>query len=216
MTSSVKATWFAATMLLLPAVVAAAPKGGNDGVPPGHQPPAGRCRVWYDGRPPGHQPAITDCHTAERDAARNGGRVLYGSGYDGRDTYRVDPFGADYNCSDRDWRNGGCDDWEARCPDGNGDGWCDYTSRTRYGRLPEMAWGPMFADGRVVHDLRLWLPSPYLEARFRDGNRDGRPEEVAWLDHGGRPVQVWRDDNEDGRADRVVLFRDGRAWRSLQ
>ena len=31
------------------------------GIPPGHLPPAGQCRVWFPGRPPGHQPAPGAC-----------------------------------------------------------------------------------------------------------------------------------------------------------
>lgn len=31
------------------------------GVPPGHYPPKGMCRVWYPGRAPGQQPKSTDC-----------------------------------------------------------------------------------------------------------------------------------------------------------
>jgi len=31
------------------------------GIPPGHLPPPGKCRVWYPGRPPGHQPAPGSC-----------------------------------------------------------------------------------------------------------------------------------------------------------
>ena len=27
------------------------------GIPPGHYPPPGQCRVWLPGTPPGHQPA---------------------------------------------------------------------------------------------------------------------------------------------------------------
>lgn len=49
------------------------------GVPPGHVPPAGQCRVWYDGRPPGHQPPPTSCREAERVASRDReARVIYG------------------------------------------------------------------------------------------------------------------------------------------
>jgi hypothetical protein len=55
---------------------------GNDGVPPGHRPPAGLCRVWVDGVPPGHQPAPTNCATAEANRTYNS-RVIYGdSRYD--------------------------------------------------------------------------------------------------------------------------------------
>jgi hypothetical protein len=31
------------------------------GIPPGHYPPPGYCRVWVPGRPPGHQPAAVPC-----------------------------------------------------------------------------------------------------------------------------------------------------------
>lgn len=60
--------------------LAAQGNGRNvDGVPPGHRPPAGMCRVWIDGVPPGRQSAPTDCGTARARAATNGGRVIYGS-----------------------------------------------------------------------------------------------------------------------------------------
>ena len=31
------------------------------GVPPGHMPPPGQCRVWYPDRPPGQQPPPSSC-----------------------------------------------------------------------------------------------------------------------------------------------------------
>lgn len=60
-------------------------KGNKGKVPPGHMPPAGLCKVWYDGVPPGRQPrgAMT-CAQAERIAARDGVRVIYGDGRDAR------------------------------------------------------------------------------------------------------------------------------------
>lgn len=66
-------------------------RGGRDGaqgIPPGHLPAAGECRVWYSDRPPGHQPPPTRCRDAERTAARDPyARVIYGSdrGRSGRD-----------------------------------------------------------------------------------------------------------------------------------
>lgn len=49
------------------------------GVPPGHLPPAGMCRVWYDNRPNGRQPSATNCRQAEIIAARDrNARVVYG------------------------------------------------------------------------------------------------------------------------------------------
>ena len=50
------------------------------GIPPGHLPPAGQCRVWYDNLPPGRQPAPTTCDRAEQLAARDRyARVIYGA-----------------------------------------------------------------------------------------------------------------------------------------
>jgi len=48
-------------------------------VPRGQLPPAGMCRVWIEGVPPGHQPAVTDCATAQVQAAQTANaRVIYG------------------------------------------------------------------------------------------------------------------------------------------
>jgi hypothetical protein len=50
---------------------------GVDGVPPGHRPPAGMCRIWIDGVPPGQQPTPTDCATAVARRPANA-RVIWG------------------------------------------------------------------------------------------------------------------------------------------
>jgi hypothetical protein len=57
-------------------------RGKNkQGIPPGHVPPDGLCRVWYEGVPPGRQPRPTGCDEAERIASRDrDARVIYGSG----------------------------------------------------------------------------------------------------------------------------------------
>ena len=53
----------------------------NQGIPPGHLPPQGLCRVWYDGVPPGQQPPPTSCYEAERIASRTrSARVIHGGG----------------------------------------------------------------------------------------------------------------------------------------
>jgi hypothetical protein len=225
-----KTALLALAISLVPAFAEAqySSRNSRSAVPRGHEPPAGMCRVWLDNVPPGRQPAPTDCTTAERQAARHGGTVLYGANttryrdpysYDTRPRTSAsnDPWGYGYNCSERDWNAGNCaNDWEARCPDADGDGYCDGTSRDRYGRLPELAWGHEFAEGRVRHDLRLWLPSPYMEVRFSDGDGRGRPDEVIWVDRDGTAMQSWVDHNYDGRADEVILFRYGRPWRTIR
>jgi hypothetical protein len=38
------------------------------GIPPGHLPSPGMCRVWMPGRPPGHQPKPRSCDRIERTA----------------------------------------------------------------------------------------------------------------------------------------------------
>ena len=78
-------------------------------VPPGHLPPPGLCRVWLPDRPPGLQPAPTSCRAAERNAARFGGRVIYGG--TGGPLEDIDPRD--------DWR---FMRWALRYYDYNGDG----------------------------------------------------------------------------------------------
>lgn len=54
-------------------------RANSQGIPHGHLPAAGECRVWYDGVPPGRQPRPTSCREAERVAARDrNARVIYG------------------------------------------------------------------------------------------------------------------------------------------
>ena len=107
----------AATFLLIGLVavpVGAQSRSGRQadraqGIPPGHLPPPGQCRVWYDGRPPGHQPPPTGCREAERVASRDRyARVIYG----GDDRW-------DRDRRDRDSRERGRrdDGWEDRHDD---------------------------------------------------------------------------------------------------
>ena len=74
---------------LVASPLAAQGRGGRysaQGVPPGHLPPPGQCRVWYDARPPGQQPRPTSCREAERLAGRDRyARVIYGADRDRRD-----------------------------------------------------------------------------------------------------------------------------------
>jgi hypothetical protein len=46
------------------------------GVPPGHLPPAGRCRIWIPGRPPGRQARARSCDGIAA-AAPAGAWILY-------------------------------------------------------------------------------------------------------------------------------------------
>jgi hypothetical protein len=46
------------------------------GIPPGHLPPSGQCRIWVPGEPPGHQPRSRSCVAIER-AAPAGSWIVY-------------------------------------------------------------------------------------------------------------------------------------------
>jgi len=46
------------------------------GIPPGHLPPPGQCRVWMPGQPPGHQPRARSCDGIDRTAPA-GSWVVY-------------------------------------------------------------------------------------------------------------------------------------------
>lgn len=46
------------------------------GIPPGHLPPPGKCRIWVPGRPPGHQPRPGSC-AALRDSVPAGAWLVY-------------------------------------------------------------------------------------------------------------------------------------------
>ncbi len=51
-------------------------EGERLGVPRGHLPPPGGCRIWFPGRPPGHQPPPAGCREAMATAPA-GTWVLY-------------------------------------------------------------------------------------------------------------------------------------------
>ena len=51
------------------------------GIPPGHLPAAGQCKVWIPGKPPGHQASSRDCRGIERQAPADSW-ILYRPGKD--------------------------------------------------------------------------------------------------------------------------------------
>lgn len=187
---------------------------GAQGIPPGHLPPPGECRVWYDGEPPGQQPPPTDCATARREAARNGGRVIYG------DDRHDDRWDDDDRWEDDDrWddcdRWSDCDDWDDRWDerwlrgfdgfDRNDDGYLSRSEWRAGGRVFDLL--DVNEDGRLsrneLRDARPRDRNPgnrqdRLEDRFRDSddNRDGRLSRNEWW---GRDDTFERlDRNNDG------------------
>lgn len=51
------------------------------GIPPGHLPPPGLCKIWIPGNPPGHQAKARNCNNIERSAPA-GSWILYRPGED--------------------------------------------------------------------------------------------------------------------------------------
>lgn len=164
---------------------------GPRGVPPGHMPPPGECRVWYNDRPPGHQPPPTDCATARREANRTGGHVVYGS----RDDRRDDRWDDHDRWDDDDW-------WD------DDDVWTDRFGRLDRNRDGYISGREWTGDDRTFdlldrnNDRRL-TPA---ELRYRDGwegrfgdldrNRDGLLNGREWT---GRRADFDRlDRNDDG------------------
>jgi len=190
-------------------------------VPPGHQPPAGMCRVWYDGTPPGRQPRATDCATAYRVARASGGRVLVGDRRDARRDSRYD-----------DRRDSRYDDRrDAACVDRDRDGWCDGTrtrvneGRTRVGGyygggrntvLPGMVYVAALRRGERGADYGRWLGNVRTTVSYTDRNRDGMADQLVWRNDRGQIVQVWEDRNYDGRADEVRVYENGRQVQSYR
>lgn len=193
------------------------------GVPPGHLPPPGECRVWYDDEPPGHQPPPTDCATARREASRNGGRVIYG---DDRRDDRWDDHRDDDRWDDR-WGDWDGERWLSRFDtfDRNDDGYLqrsEWTADARVfdfidvnddARLSRNEVRDAWNRSREQRDDRSQRRGVRLEDRFRDSddNRDGRLSEREWWGRGEAFDRL--DLNNDGYLTWVEVAGRNRAGR---
>ena len=193
---------------------------GTQGIPPGHLPPPGECRVWYDNRPAGQQPPPTSCDNARAAVARGGGRVIYAEASRrderARDDRARDDGRRDQDCDEKDRRKGECGSDRGRdgdrYPNRDGD---RYPDRTYPRTLPEMVWGVVFGRGERRNEVRQWVGGEPVRPTYTDVDRNGIPEAVTWTDSDGRIVQRWIDDNRDGRADRVALYQDNKILRVI-
>ena len=208
---------------------------GNKGVPPGQRPPAGMCRIWINGVPPGHQPAPTDCETAVRNQPANS-QIIWGDNTARRERNVSDDDRRDRN---RDRRGGYPRDshgheYDPSCVDNDRNGWCDYhpdirssvhvgnvpgntggtgstpVDRGQYpSQMPAMTGAVLIRVGVRTADVQNWLGRGDLRSETVDSNGDGVPEQATWYDGNGTILQVWRDDDRDGRADSVDVYRNG-------
>ena len=154
-------------------------RSNSSGVPAGHMPSRGMCRVWIDGVPAGRQPRQTDCRTAERQRpyyeqryGRNA-RVIYGDRSNGR----------------YDTRNGAVI-LGKRNGSVYGDGNCRYVERVIAGRVIRQRvcddnGGVYDRDGRVYDrngNVVYRRDGVYRDSRGRVIRRDGG----VWRDDRGR------------------------------
>lgn len=210
---------------------------GSQGIPPGHLPPPGECRVWFDDLPPGHQPPPTDCDTARREAARSGGRVIYGDDrgddrWDDHDHWDDDDRWDDHRDDDDRWddhdRWGHEDEWDERwfrrfeSLDRNDDGYLSRSEWRSDDRLFDRL--DLNDDGRLSRNEIRDAQSRYgdrrgdrrasrLEDRFRDSddNRDGRLSLNEWW--GSDRAFDRLDRNNDGLLSWAEVVRDRRSSR---
>jgi len=210
---------------------------GNENVPPGYRPPAGMCRIWIDGVPPGHQPAATDCETAVRNQPPNS-RIIWGENTGRRDRNVSDNRNDRRDPRDHAYpRDANGNPYDPSCVDHDRNGWCDYHPEMRSGvrtadnphhggtppnsgggtidrgqypsQLPAMTGASLIRVGVRTVDVQNWLGRGSLRSETVDANGDGVPEVATWYDANGVVLQVWRDDDRDGRADSVEIYRNG-------
>jgi hypothetical protein len=193
------------------------------------------CRIWINGVPPGHQPAPTSCETAVRNQPPNS-QIIWGDktnrdrdGYD-RDRHDRDrdydrDRDSDRNNDRRQDRDRNRDDGHQRDANGNHPGNTgSYPGNNNGGydrgqypaNMPAMTGASLIRVGVRSADVQNWLGRGSLRSETQDSNGDGVPEVATWYDGNGNVVQVWRDNNRDGRADEVDIYQNGRRVQTIR
>jgi hypothetical protein len=195
-----------------------------DGVPPGHQPAPTDCETAVRNQPTNSR-IIWGDNTGRRDRSVYDDRNDRNERRDRRDRDRDYPRDANGN------------PYDPSCVDNDRDGWCDYhpevrsgvrtRDNTRHGgypgsngggtidrgqypsQMPAMTGASLIRVGVRTVDVQNWLGRGSLRSETVDANGDGVPEVATWHDGNGTVLQVWRDDDRDGRADSVEIYRNG-------
>ena len=169
------------------------------GIPNGHMPPPGECRVWYPDRPAGRQPPPTDCWNAERQADRYGGRVIYG----GREGHGDDRWERDRDRYDERWeRDRHRDDnhWERSDREYRDDRWQGRERDDRWDRRKDYRSDDHFGRDRLLQD---WARRNF--DRDNDGRLSAREARAATI-----RFEMYADTNEDGHVS-ATEYRRARA-----
>ena len=206
-----------------------------NGVPPGHQPAPTDCQTAVRNQPPNSQIIWGDnTNRRDRNVYDNERRDRRDRDDDrDRNTDR-DRTDRDRNGGYQRDANGHL--YDPSCIDNDGNGWCDYHPEIRSGgrrhdypgntgnsggtvggvdrsqypsQMPAMTGATLIRVGVRTVDVQNWLGRGSLRSETVDSNGDGVPEVATWYDGNGGVLQVWRDDDRDGRADSVEIYRNG-------
>lgn len=215
-----------------------------DGVPPGRQGPITDCATAERNRPANgrviygseRNGSYDDRNDRDRDRDRGHDRDRDGDrdrDRDRRDSDR-DVRRGDM-CLDRN-HDGYCDnqnrqqsnvcydrDHDGRCDAANGTTGTTYPDRTRPPSrtypttLPTMLRTDALRDGQISSEAATWLGTyaRTAQAHYLDFDRDKNPEKISWVDSANRTLLVWVDRNDDGRADRVEAYENGRLVQTI-
>jgi hypothetical protein len=112
-------------------------------------------------------------------------------------------------CTERD-RRGECERWEREHDDRGRRG-------VRHGRLPHMTSALAIRNGNgVPKDARMWLGRGPFRVELENRDRDRVPERATIHSTRTRETQVWIDRNNDGWADRILFYHNGRLVRDVK
>jgi len=101
------------------------------------------------------------------------------------------------------------------CVDAHGNNVCDVVNGRLPTTLPEMINAVLISRGQLTRNGSSWLGRGSFTPRFTNSGRSA-PRQVTWLDRNGAVREVWLDNNGDGRADVVRLYRKGKLVRTVR
>jgi hypothetical protein len=107
-------------------------------------------------------------------------------------------------------RRGDCERWE-RVDDDRRRG------NVRHGGLPHMSSAVAIRNGHgVPRDAQRWLGRGPFRVELVNRDRDRVPERATIYSPRTKESQVWIDRNNDGWADRILFYRNGRLVREIK